>query len=65
MNGRNELSWNEKFDLDIWYTNNQSLLLDLKIILLTIIKIFSNNDVSFDKSTDDIKFRGSNENNKS
>ena len=65
VNGRNELSWKEKFDLDIWYTNNQSLLLDLKIMVLTIIKIFSNNDVSFDKSIDDIKFKGSNENNKS
>tara|TARA_B100001057_G_C22866505_1_gene956713 strand:- start:48 stop:671 length:624 start_codon:yes stop_codon:yes gene_type:complete len=65
VNGRNELSWDEKFDLDIWYINNRSLLLDFKIILLTVLKIFSNNDVSFDKSIDDIKFRGSNENNKS
>ena len=65
VNGRNELSWDEKFDLDIWYINNRSLLLDFKIILLTVLKIFSNNDVSFDKSIDDIKFKGSNENNKS
>ena len=65
VNGRNELSWDEKFDLDIWYINNQSLLLDFKIILLTLLKIFSNSDVSFDKSVDDIKFKGTNENNKS
>lgn len=65
VNGRNNLSWNEKFNLDIWYINNQSILLDLQIILLTIKKIFSNSDVNFDKSVDDIKFRGTNENNKS
>tara|TARA_A100001015_G_C15012096_1_gene723616 strand:- start:1916 stop:2545 length:630 start_codon:yes stop_codon:yes gene_type:complete len=65
INGRNDLSWREKFDLDIWYIDNRSLLLDFKIMVLTILKIFSNNDVSFDKSVDDIKFRGTNENNKS
>jgi len=65
VNGRNDLSWNQKFDLDIFYIDNQSLLLDFKIMVLTIFKIFSNSDVSFDKSIDDIKFRGKNENNKS
>lgn len=65
VNGRNNLSWNEKFNLDIWYINNQSILLDFQIMLLTIKKIFSNSDVNFDKSVDDIKFRGINENNKS
>lgn len=65
VNGRNDLSWNQKFDLDIFYIDNLSLLLDFKIMVLTIFKIFSNSDVSFDKSVDDIKFRGKNENNKS
>ena len=63
VNGRNELSWEEKFNLDNWYIKNQSLLLDFKIILLTAKKIFLNSDVDFDKSKDDIKFKGSNENN--
>tara|TARA_B100001029_G_scaffold143796_1_gene123672 strand:- start:15 stop:443 length:429 start_codon:yes stop_codon:yes gene_type:complete len=63
VNGRNELSWEEKFNLDIWYIKNQSLLLDFKIILLTAKNIFLNSDVDFDKSKDDIKFKGSNENN--
>jgi lipopolysaccharide/colanic/teichoic acid biosynthesis glycosyltransferase len=36
VNGRNHLSWSEKFDLDLWYVDNRSLLLDLKIVLLTI-----------------------------
>ena len=65
VNGRNELSWEEKFDFDIWYVDNKTLILDLKIILMTFKKIFANTDVGFDKSEDDIKFRGSDENNKS
>ncbi len=65
VNGRNELSWEEKFNLDNWYIKNQTLLLDFKIILMTVKKIFLNTDVGFDKSKDDIKFRGKNENNKS
>ena len=39
INGRNELNWSQKFDLDIWYVDNQSFYLDLKILLLTIIKV--------------------------
>jgi sugar transferase EpsL len=39
VNGRNAISWDEKFKLDIWYVNNQSILLDVKILLLTIIKV--------------------------
>ena len=35
VNGRNELSWEEKFDFDIWYVDNKTLILDLKIILMT------------------------------
>ena len=65
VNGRNELSWEEKFNLVNWYIKNQTLLLDFKIILMTVKKIFLNTDVDFDKSKDDIKFRGTNENNKS
>ncbi len=39
VNGRNAISWEEKFKLDIWYVDHQSLLLDLKIILLTIKQV--------------------------
>lgn len=39
VNGRNALSWEEKFDLDVWYVDNQSILLDLRIILMTIVKV--------------------------
>ena len=38
INGRNNISWQEKFKLDLWYVKNQSLILDLKIFLITIIK---------------------------
>ncbi|MBT3728470.1 MAG: sugar transferase [Candidatus Marinimicrobia bacterium] len=63
VNGRNHLSWNEKFNLDIWYVKNQSFLLDLKILLITFFKIFSNKDIDFNKNISDIKFKGNNENN--
>lgn len=40
VNGRNSISWDEKFKLDIWYTNNISFFLDIKIIVNTFIKVF-------------------------
>tara|TARA_Y100000590_G_scaffold233532_1_gene263075 strand:- start:429 stop:1040 length:612 start_codon:yes stop_codon:yes gene_type:complete len=63
VNGRNKISWEEKFNLDIWYIRNRGFLLDLKIIFMTIMKIFRNKDVDFDESVVDIKFQGSDEDN--
>ena len=40
INGRNAISWEEKFALDVWYIDNQSLMLDFKILFLTIKKVF-------------------------
>ena len=40
VNGRNAISWEQKFNLDVWYVENLNFLLDLKIIFLTLIKIF-------------------------
>jgi lipopolysaccharide/colanic/teichoic acid biosynthesis glycosyltransferase len=40
INGRNAISWNKKFELDVWYIKNINLLLDLKIFFMTIKKIF-------------------------
>jgi sugar transferase EpsL len=40
VNGRNAISWEEKFRLDVWYAQNHNFLLDLKILLLTIKKVF-------------------------
>ena len=40
INGRNAISWEEKFKLDVWYVENQSFWLDMKILLLTVKKVF-------------------------
>lgn len=46
INGRNSLSWNEKFEKDIWYVENQSIFLDIKILLITIKKIIIKEGIS-------------------
>ena len=46
VNGRNSISWEEKFELDVWYVNNQSMFLDLKILLLTIKKVIISDGIS-------------------
>ncbi len=40
INGRNAISWEEKFKLDVWYVENQNILLDLRILLMTVRKVF-------------------------
>jgi lipopolysaccharide/colanic/teichoic acid biosynthesis glycosyltransferase len=46
VNGRNDISWEEKFKLDLYYVENQSFLLDLKILFLTVIKVLKGSGVS-------------------
>ena len=46
VNGRNAITWEEKFKLDVWYVDNQSLWLDIKIIFLTISKIFKREGIN-------------------
>jgi sugar transferase EpsL len=46
VNGRNALTWDEKFKLDVWYVDNQSLWLDLKIIFLTILKVMKREGIN-------------------
>lgn len=46
VNGRNAISWDEKFALDVWYVDNRSLWLDLKIIWLTIRKVVNRDGIS-------------------
>lgn len=46
INGRNALSWDEKFKLDVWYVDHRSLWLDLKILLLTVKKVFVRDGIS-------------------
>jgi len=45
VNGRNALSWDDKFSLDVWYVDNQSVILDLKILWLTIGSVLKTDDV--------------------
>ena len=59
INGRNAISWEDKFKLDVWYVDNQSLLLDLKIILLTIKKVFVKEGISATGEVTMSKFTGS------
>jgi sugar transferase EpsL len=46
INGRNALSWDEKFRLDVWYVSNRTFWLDLKVIALTAIKVFHRKGIS-------------------
>jgi lipopolysaccharide/colanic/teichoic acid biosynthesis glycosyltransferase len=46
INGRNAISWEEKFDLDIWYVDNQSFWLDIEILFLTVKKVFFREGIS-------------------
>ncbi|MGQ1943638.1 sugar transferase [Ornithobacterium rhinotracheale] len=60
VNGRNAISWNEKFKLDVWYVKNLSLTLDTKILLLTIKKVFKSEGINKEGQATTCKFDGSN-----
>lgn len=59
INGRNALSWEEKFELDVWYVENRSFWLDLKIICLTIKKVLVREGISAAGEATMPKFTGS------
>ena len=58
ISGRNKISWEEKFELDVWYVKNYSFLLDLKILLLTFIKVIKKEGVNQDQQTTMNEFKG-------
>lgn len=58
INGRNALSWEEKFNLDVWYVDNRSLWLDLKILFLTIKKVVVRDGISAEGEVTMPKFTG-------
>ena len=60
VNGRNNLTWNEKFELDVYYVENWSLKLDLKIFFLTFYKVFKREGISQDGQATMEYFNGSN-----
>lgn len=58
VNGRNAISWEEKFELDVWYVENQSIWLDIKILILTVKKVFISEGISQDGQVTMTKFTG-------
>ena len=62
VNGRNTLSWEKKFALDIWYVAHRSLWLDLKILVLTVIKVVRREGISAEGEATMPEFMGSNPN---
>lgn len=61
VNGRNAISWEEKFKLDVWYVDNWSVWLDIKILFLTLIQVFRREGISADGYSTMPKFMGSGE----
>ena len=59
VNGRNAISWEEKFKLDTWYVENQSTLLDFKIMFKTVQKVITKDDISAAGEATMTKFTGS------
>lgn len=59
VNGRNAISWEKKFKYDVWYVNNQSFMLDMKILWLTFLKVVRRSDISSNTSVTMEKFQGS------
>lgn len=60
INGRNAISWKEKFELDVYYVNNISFYLDMKIFILTLMKVLRRDGVSANNHVTIEKFNGSN-----
>ncbi len=58
VNGRNAIGWQQKFEYDVWYVDNLSFLLDLKILWLTVKKVVVKEGISSDTSLTMEKFRG-------
>jgi len=59
VNGRNAISWEDKFKLDIWYVDNSSLWLDIKILWLTVKKVLVRDGISAEGEATMPKFQGS------
>ena len=60
INGRNNISWTKKFELDVWYVDHLTFLLDMKIFFLTIKKIVMRSDISFEGEATTHPFDGTN-----
>ena len=58
VNGRNAISWDEKFRLDVWYVDNRSLALDAKILLMTVFKVFRQSGINSSSEVTMPEFKG-------
>lgn len=61
VNGRNAISWPEKFRLDVWYVDRRSFWLDIKILLLTVKKVFARDGINSEGEATAAKFEGNGE----
>lgn len=61
VNGRNSLSWEDKFKLDTWYVEHQTFLLDMKILLKTVIKVIIKDGINQSEEITTTRFTGKNE----
>lgn len=59
VNGRNAISWEQKFELDVWYVDHQSFILDLKILFMTIARVLQSKDVNQEGYATVSEFMGS------
>lgn len=58
VNGRNAISWQQKFEYDVWYVDNLTFLLDIKIVLLTMKKVFKREGINAENSVSAEAFKG-------
>ncbi|EAQ40274.1 sugar transferase [Dokdonia sp. MED134] len=58
VNGRNAISWEKKFDYDVWYVSNQNMLLDIKILFMTVMKVFKSEGITAEGEVTTKKFEG-------
>ncbi|MEA3352452.1 MAG: sugar transferase [Campylobacterota bacterium] len=59
VNGRNAISWEQKFEYDLWYVENRSFFLDIKILWLTFLKVLKRSDINSSANITMEKFKGS------
>lgn len=58
VNGRNSISWKEKFEMDVWYVENISFALDMKILFLTLLKVLKREGINASDSVSGVPFKG-------
>ena len=62
VNGRNAVSWDDRFEMDVWYVDNRSFMLDIKILWMTVLSVIRREGISHDGHATMPKFEGSREN---